>query len=61
MCMTDEEEEDLVVYRIHTIYAIPTKFKESRRVIERLQISRFHGLKTLFFQYYSIQQNIKKL
>ena len=53
-----DEGEDLVVYKIPTIYSIPTKFKESQHVNGRLQISPFHGLKTIFFQYYSNHPNI---
>ena len=41
MYMYDREVEDLVMYRIFTNYSIPTKFKESRHVNGRLQISLF--------------------
>ena len=58
MYMYDIEGIYLVVYRITTINCVRTKFKESRHVNVRLQISHFHGLKTLFFQYYSNHRNI---
>ena len=53
-----DETEEVVVYRVPTIYSIPTKFIESRHENGSLQISPFQGLKTLFFQYYSNHANI---
>ena len=53
-----DEGEDLVVFRIFIIYSFPTILQESRDVNGRLQISTFHGLKSLFSQYYSYHPNI---
>ena len=50
-----EEGEVLVLYRVPTIYSIPTKYKESEW--ETANIA-FLGLKTRLFKYYSNQPNI---
>ena len=52
------EGKNLVMYRIISINSVPIKFKKSRHVNVRLQISPFDGLKTIFFQYCSNHPNI---